>query len=130
MRKVIALVAVLLIGLSACAGESNAAVTNLNVAEFANVLATEDVVILDVRTPAEFADGHIANAINIDAQSGNFAAEIEGLDKTKTYAVYCRSGNRSGTATQIMAEAGFSKLYNMNGGTIDWTNSGFALTTN
>lgn len=130
MRKVIALVAVLLIGLSACAGESNAAVTNLNVSEFANVLATEDVVILDVRTPAEFADGHIANAINIDAQSGNFAAEIEGLDKTKTYAVYCRSGNRSGTATQIMAEAGFSKLYNMNGGTIDWTNSGFALTTN
>lgn len=130
MRKVIALVAVLLIGLSACAGESNAAVTNLNVSEFANVLATEDVVILDVRTPAEFADGHIANAINIDAQSGNFAAEIEGLDKTKTYAVYCRSGNRSGTATQIMAEAGFSKLYNMNGGTIDWANSGFALTTN
>ena len=130
MRKVIALAAVLLIGLSACAGESNAAVTNLNVSEFANVLATEDVVILDVRTPAEFADGHIANAINIDAQSGNLAAEIEGLDKTKTYAVYCRSGNRSGTATQIMAEAGFSKLYNMNGGTIDWTNSGFALTTN
>lgn len=130
MRKVIALVAVLLIGLSACAGESNAAVTNLNVSEFANVLATEDVVILDVRTPAEFSDGHIANAINIDAQSGNFAAEIEALDKTKTYAVYCRSGNRSGTATQIMAEAGFSKLYNMNGGTIDWTNSGFALTTN
>ncbi len=130
MRKVIALAAVLLIGLSACAGESNAAVTNLNVSEFANVLATEDVVILDVRTPAEFADGHIADSINIDAQSGNFAAEIEGLDKTKTYAVYCRSGNRSGTATQIMAEAGFSKLYNMNGGTIDWTNSGFPLTTN
>lgn len=130
MRKVIALAAVLVIGLSACAGESNAAVTNLNVSEFANVLATEDVVILDVRTPAEFSDGHIANAINIDAQSGNFAAEIEALDKTKTYAVYCRSGNRSGTATQIMAEAGFSKLYNMNGGTIDWTNSGFALTTN
>lgn len=130
MRKVIALAAVLVIGLSACAGESNAAVTNLNVSEFTNVLATEDVVILDVRTPAEFSDGHIANAINIDAQSGNFAAEIEALDKTKTYAVYCRSGNRSGTATQIMAEAGFSKLYNMNGGTIDWTNSGFALTTN
>lgn len=130
MRKVIALATVLLISLSACAGEDNAAVTNLSVSEFANVLATEDVVILDVRTPAEFADGHIANAINIDAQSGSFAAEIEGLDKTKTYAVYCRSGNRSGTATQIMAEAGFSKLYNMNGGTIDWTNSGFALTTN
>lgn len=130
MRKAIALVAVLLIGLSACAGESDAAVTNLNVSEFADVLATEDVVILDVRTPAEFADGHIANAINIDAQGGNFASEIEGLDKTKTYAVYCRSGNRSGTATQIMADAGFSKLYNMNGGTIDWTNFGFPLTTN
>ncbi len=130
MRKIIALAAVLLISLSACAGGSNAAVTNLNVTEFANVLATEDVVILDVRTPAEFASGHIQNAINVDAESGNFAAQIEMLDKTKTYAVYCRSGNRSGNATKVMAEAGFNKLYNMNGGTIDWTNSGFPLTTN
>lgn len=102
----------------------------MDVSEFADVIATQDVVILDVRTPAEFATGRIANSINIDAESGNFAAEILSLDKTKTYAVYCRSGRRSGIATEIMAAAGFTSLYNMNGGTIDWANSGFALTTN
>jgi phage shock protein E len=65
-----------------------------------------------------------------DALNGNFVADVQGSFKTETYAVYCRSGNRSGTATQIMTEAGLSKLYNMNGGTIDWTNSGLPLATN
>lgn len=130
MRKTIAVIGALFVVLTACSGSNKAAITDLNVTDFANVISTEDVVILDVRTPGEFVSGHIANAINIDAQSGNFETEIEALDKTKTYAVYCRSGNRSGTATKIMAEAGFTKLYNMNGGTIDWTNSGFPLTTN
>lgn len=130
MRKSIALLIGLLVALSACSGGNSAAVTNLNVTDFANTIASEDVIIIDVRTPREFVTGHIANAINIDAESGNFTTEIESLDKTKTYAVYCRSGNRSGTATKIMADAGFKKIYNMTGGIIDWTNSGLSLTTN
>lgn len=130
MRKSLSLVAVLLLSLTACSSGNTSAVTDLNVSEFANVLATEEVVILDVRTPEEFTSGHIANAININAESGRFETEIQSLDKSKTYAVYCRSGNRSGNATKIMSEAGFTNLYNMQGGTIDWTNSGFPLTTN
>lgn len=130
MRKYIALIVTLMLALAGCSNSANSSVTDLSVADFANTIATEDVVILDVRTPGEFATGHIANAINIDAESGSFASQIESLDKTKTYAVYCRSGNRSGNATKIMAEAGFTSLYNMLGGTIDWTNSGFPLTTN
>lgn len=130
MRKYIALIVTLTLALAGCSNSVNSSVTDLSVADFANTIATEDVVILDVRTPGEFATGHIANAINIDAESGSFASQIESLDKTKTYAVYCRSGNRSGNATKIMAEAGFTSLYNMLGGTIDWTNSGFPLTTN
>ncbi|MFM1905847.1 MAG: hypothetical protein RIT32_643 [Actinomycetota bacterium] len=130
MRKYIALVIALMLALAGCSNSADSSVTDLSVADFASTIASEDVVILDVRTPGEFATGHIENSINIDAESGSFASEIESLDKTKTYAVYCRSGNRSGNATKIMAEAGFTSIYNMLGGTIDWTNFGFPLTTN
>ena len=130
MKKLFAALVVGVALLSACSSSSTATIINMDVSEFADVVATQDVVILDVRTPAEFAAGRIANSINIDAESGNFEAEIQALDKTKTYAVYCQSGRRSGIATEVMAAAGFTSLYNMNGGTIDWTNSGFALTTN
>lgn len=130
MKKLFAVLVVGVALLSACSSNSTAAIINMDVSEFADVIANQDVVILDVRTPAEFASGRIANSINIDAESGNFEAEIQALDKTKTYAVYCRSGRRSGVATGTMANAGFTSLYNMNGGTIDWTNSGLPLTTN
>jgi rhodanese-related sulfurtransferase len=130
MKKLFAVLVVGVALLSACSSNSTAAIVNMDVSEFADVITNQDIVILDVRTPAEFASGRIANAINIDAESGNFVAEIQALDKTKTYAVYCRSGRRSGVAAETMANAGFTSLYNMNGGTIDWTNSGFPLTTN
>lgn len=130
MKKFFAVLVVGIALLSACSSNSTAAIINMDVSEFADVITNQDVVILDVRTPAEFASGRIANSINIDAESENFEAEIQELDKTKTYAVYCRSGRRSGVATVTMANAGFTSLYNMNGGTIDWTNSDFPLTTN
>jgi phage shock protein E len=130
MKKLITTLVVGVALLSACSTSSTAAITDMSVSEFADIIATQDVVILDVRTPGEFAAGHIANAINIDAESGNFETEIQFLDKTKTYAVYCQSGRRSGIATETMANAGFLNLYNMMGGTIDWTNSGYPLTTN
>jgi rhodanese-related sulfurtransferase len=80
-----------------------------------------------VRTPGEFNEGHIEGAQLIDFQSGNFENEIAALDKSKTYAVYCRSGNRSGQAVKVMREAGFKNLYNLNGGVIDWANAGLPL---
>jgi rhodanese-related sulfurtransferase len=85
---------------------------------------------LDVRTPSEFNEGHIEGAQLIDFQSGNFESEIETLDKSKTYAVYCRSGNRSGQAVKIMSDAGFTNLYNLNGGVIDWSSAGLPLVNN
>jgi phage shock protein E len=130
MKKLITVLVAGVALLSACSTSSTATITHMSVSEFANTIATEDVVVLDVRTPGEFAAGHIANAVNIDAESGNFETEIQALDKTKTYAVYCQSGRRSGIATEKMAGAGFMNLYNMKGGTIDWTNSGYPLTTN
>lgn len=77
---------------------------------------TQDAVVLDVRTPAEYASGKIEGATNLDIFASTFAASISKLDKNKTYFVYCRSGNRSGQACSIMAKQGFEKLYNLSGG--------------
>jgi rhodanese-related sulfurtransferase len=102
----------------------------MNVVEFSKKITETGVVILDVRTPGEFAEGFIEGAQMIDFQSGNFEAEIESLDKDVTYAVYCRSGNRSGQAVKIMQDAGFLNLFNLEGGVIDWANQGMSLVKN
>lgn len=115
--------------LSAC-GSSGGSVTNLNVSDFAKKASDTSVVVLDVRTPEEFQSGHIQNAINVDYQGADFAGEINKLDKTKTYAVYCHSGRRSGLATDIMAKNGFKSVFNLNGGVIEWQNAGEKLVTN
>ncbi len=127
MKKVIALIAVALL-LAGCSSSSSA--NNLSVEEFSTKAAEPGVVTLDVRTPGEFAEGYIQGARLIDFQSGNFESEIATLDKNATYAVYCRSGNRSGQAVKVMQEAGFTNVFNMNGGVIDWVNAGLPLVRN
>ncbi len=127
MKKVIALIAVALL-LAGCSTSSSA--NNLNVTEFSAKAAEPGVVTLDVRTPGEFAEGYIEGARLIDFQSGNFENEIATLDKSATYAVYCRSGNRSGQAVKVMQAAGFTNVFNMNGGVIDWANAGLPLVRN
>jgi len=104
-----------------------AGVTNMNVSEFSAKIAEAGVVTLDVRTPNEFAEGYIDGARLIDFQSGNFENEIALLDKNAIYAVYCRSGNRSGQAVKVMHDAGFHNVYNLDGGVIDWANAGLPL---
>ncbi len=128
MKKVIALIAGALL-LAGCSS-SAAGVTNMNVTEFSGKIAESGVVILDVRTPGEYMGGFIQGAQNIDFQSGNFENEIASLDKNATYALYCRSGNRSGQAAKVMHDAGFHNVYNLNGGVIDWANAGLPLVNN
>jgi rhodanese-related sulfurtransferase len=111
---------------TACSTEASS-VTNLSVTQFAEEIKQPSIQILDVRTPAEFAEGHLANSLNIDFESGNFAEEIKKLDKSKSYAVYCRSGRRSALAAAEMSKAGFHHILNMSGGTIDWTTAGLPL---
>lgn len=91
--------------------------------EWKEQLANDDnAVILDVRTDDEVAEGIIPNAIHIDIYKGQeFINEIEALDKSKNYYVYCRSGNRSGQACKIMEELGFENAYNLEGGMLQWT---------
>ena len=129
MRKLIASFAVLIL-LAGCSSTGSATTVNLNVSEFSQKITEPGVIIVDVRTPEEFASGHIEGALNIDFNSGNFANEITRLNPSETYAVYCRSGSRSGQAASIMHKAGFHDVSNLNGGVIDWTNDGLPLVMN
>ena len=85
-------------------------------------------VILDVRTPQEVAEGHLAGAKNIDVQDELFQQNIEHLDKNKTYLLYCRSGKRTAVAGAKMKAAGFKKVYMLDGGITSWKEKGKPVT--
>ena len=97
--------------------------------DFATAMKAPGTIVLDVRTPAEYASGHLPAAKLIDIEGPDFAAGIGALDKNATYAVYCRSGNRSGTALEQMTAAGFTHVYDLAGGIGAWQNMGGAMMT-
>jgi rhodanese-related sulfurtransferase len=103
--------------------------SHLDAAAFAAALKRPDTVILDVRTPAEFAQGHLENAVNIDIESADFLTRLDQVDTSKAYAVYCHSGNRSGAALQQMAQMGFAEAYDLAGGIGSWENAGGKVVT-
>ena len=81
----------------------------------------EQGLVLDVRTPQEFEEGYIPEAININIYEAQlFLDALEKLDKSKNYYVYCRSGNRSRQACALMNTLGFATAYNLEGGIIEW----------
>lgn len=130
MKKFVALVAAPLLVLLAACGGSSANVVNLTTEEFASTIKNPGVVVLDVRTPGEFASGHIQGALNIDVEGPDFQSQIATLDKSKEYAIYCRSGRRSIVAANMMSDSGFTKLTNLESGIISWQGSGFPLVNN
>jgi len=93
---------------------------NIDAVEFDKLSQEENTVVLDVRTPEEKAEGFVEGATQINIMGPDFADKIKELDKDKTYLVYCRSGNRSGTACGFMQSNGFDKLYNLDGGIQSW----------
>ncbi|WP_298150438.1 rhodanese-like domain-containing protein [Flavobacterium sp.] len=95
---------------------------NLSQHDWATQLeADENAVILDVRTADECNDGIIPNAVMIDIYKGQgFIYELESLDKSKNYYVYCKAGGRSGQACDIMGQLGFENTYNLLGGFMQW----------
>lgn len=100
---------------------------NLNAAEFNALVNVDGVVVLDVRTPEEFASGHLPDAINIDLNSSQFAEEISKLDQSATYAIYCRSGNRSRAALESMQAGGFEYVHHLEGGIGAWQEAGYEV---
>jgi rhodanese-related sulfurtransferase len=129
MKKLLAVLGISVLFLTGC-GSSSESVTNQGVADFTKTVSDSSVVVLDVRTPGEFMTGHIENAINIDVEGMQFNPDVSKLDKTKTYAVYCRSGRRSAIATAEMSKLGFKTLFNLEGGTGAWCAAGQTLVVN
>ena len=119
---------ILILTLTACtfsresSVNQSAGIEKLDVEIFqSRVKETPNAVVLDVRTPEEFAEGNIEGAINIDFKAPDFEQKIGELDKNKTYLVYCLSGIRSKKAADRMSELGFESLYVLNGGYSAWT---------
>ncbi|MBN3584280.1 rhodanese-like domain-containing protein [Algoriphagus aestuarii] len=88
------------------------------------ILENKDLVILDVRTPEEFTEGHIKDAVLINFMGEDFQEKLENLDKTKTYAVYCMGGGRQQKSSLEMQNMGFGKILLLDGGFSNWTEEG------
>lgn len=88
----------------------------------------KDVVILDVRTPAELANGYIEGAVNIDFKAADFQTKINNLDKDATYLVYCAGGGRSRSAANLMKDLKFKVVYDLKGGFSQWSANGLPVT--
>lgn len=84
-------------------------------------------IVLDVRTPEEFAESRIENALNLDFHSNNFEAELSKLSRKDKYLVYCRSGRRSVNTMNLMDKLGFEDVKNMQGGITKWINKGLPV---
>ncbi|NVO84424.1 rhodanese-like domain-containing protein [Hymenobacter terrestris] len=91
---------------------SVAAVPVASIAEVKKTLRQPNVVLLDVRTPEEFATGHLPGAGNVDFRAPDLAAQLQKLDPSKTYVLYCASGNRSNKTALLMQEKGFKHVMN------------------
>ena len=97
--------------------------------EFSELITNPDVVLLDVRTADEYAEGHIEGAILIDQKRDDFMEKAKAaLPTDKTIAIYCRSGRRSASAAGKLADFGY-KCVNLNGGIIAWKEAGMPVTT-
>lgn len=100
---------------------------NVNVATFAQFEQNDEAQLLDVRTDQEYAEGHIAGAVNIDIFAADFDQQVQKLDKSKPVYVYCRSGRRSANAMARMRDAGFTEIHNLQGGIMAWQQAGKAV---
>jgi len=118
MNKLFTAISGVFILLSSCSGGQNQ--NDISIDKFQKKIATERHLLVDVRTAEEFADGHIKGAINIDYLAENFSIEIQELELESPVLLYCRSGNRSGKAMQIMYDLGFTEVKNLIGGIKGW----------
>lgn len=113
---------------SACSGTDTAAVEKVAADEAVTLIESGEHTVLDVRTPVEFAAGHVEGARNIDLSSADFETLVGALPKDGTYLVYCQSGNRSATAGDAMADLGFTEVVD-GGGIVDLEASGAEIVT-
>lgn len=128
MKKVVFFLSIIIFSAVACQSQNTskeAAATAksevLSVTDFKTKISDSKVQLVDVRTPEEYAQGHIGEALNVNVLDGNFSTEIQKMDKTKPVYIYCRSGSRSARAAKTMQELGFLEIYDLQGGYLAWS---------
>lgn len=122
MSKSLFILMLSILGFMGCTAQNGSSIDSKEA--YGLIKADTNIAILDVRTAKEFADGHVAGAVNIDVNQTDFAQKIDQLDRSKTYIVYCRSGRRSRKAVGIIAAKGFKNLYNVSDGFVGWSKNG------
>ncbi len=108
-------------------GKSTEPVVDVTPAEAAELVKANAVTVLDVRTPEEYAEGHIAEAINIDFKDPAFGENIAGLEKDEAYLVHCRSGGRSAESLKQLETLGLKKIYHLTSGMNGWQEAGLPV---
>ncbi len=96
----------------------------LSIAQFEKMATKKKSKIIDVRTPEEVAEGHLADATTINFLSPDFTSQVAGLNKKGTYLLYCRSGARTRKAADAMRKMGFKHVYMLEGGINAWKEAG------
>lgn len=110
-----------------CKGQTSTAIETIDAKSYSEKInTTPKAQIIDVRTPEEFASGHIDNAANINWFDADFATKMASYDKTKPVFVYCKVGGRSIKAANKLAEMGFTTIYNLDGGILKWESAGLS----
>jgi len=115
----------------AVSGDEPSGIATISVEAAASITENppDDLVVLDVRTPEEFAEGHLEGAVLVDFYDPDFADQLAALDTEVPYLVYCRSGNRSGQALSVMDQLGFASAVDIDGGIVAWSDAGLPVTT-
>ncbi len=103
------------------ATSSKGKIYNVSAGDFSKVVQLNNVTVVDIRTPQEFASGHIKNAKNIDWYQRSFRTLIQDIPKEKPIAIYCRSGNRTSKAANLLQSLGFKEVVNLNYGIVEWS---------
>jgi phage shock protein E len=134
-RVLTTLVAVLGVLAAGCGGGAATAtqaqaIETVSPAQAADLVASPPagLVVLDVRTPDEFASGHLAGAVNLDFYSASFATDLAALNRDVPYLIYCHTGNRSGQTREMMRQLGFERVYDLQGGIAAWQAAGQPIT--
>lgn len=116
---------IFILAVSICMTACNSKSQSLTVDEFEKAILKSKVIVVDVRTPQEFAESHIAGAINIDWKSGNFAEQAdELLDDDYRIALYCKHGKRSKLAAQLLQQMEYRKIIELQDGLDAWIKAG------
>ncbi len=102
-------------------------VTNVNSSEFSKLIESGEGIILDVRTPQEYSQGHINNSTMISTNDPKFVEKVSLLQKDKPIYVYCLTGSRSRAVANYLSKNGYSKIYNLSRGIMEWQSAGYSV---